>query len=148
MGFQVGSADRCCWNAELLVPFSTTTSVFPKLRQERLKAITKSIKAGEQILLYYTVSKPCLLTNNPDLKGRSSCYGHTYEQTRSTHGAQSTEWQHMPLKLYQAVLELSPWPEQPFGALSENECPRRGQWFPSRCFVVVFVAFHIYCITE
>lgn len=60
---------------------STIISVFPPLKQERLKAIRKTIKAKKQILLYYTVSKHWLLTNNADPKGRFPCNGH--EQTRN-----------------------------------------------------------------
>ena len=132
--------------------------MFPKLRQERLKAITKSTKAGEQILLYYTVSKHCLLTNNPDPKGRSSCNGHVDEQTRSRYwfgGGASTEHKaaaHDPKALpgnaHLVLGEYLPQPEQPFGAVSETELAGKGQQFTSRCSVVVFgnfVAFHIFC---
>lgn len=50
MGFQ-----ECFWKAELLVWFGTLTSVFPKPRQEKLKATTKRTEAGkarEQVLLH------------------------------------------------------------------------------------------------
>lgn len=63
MGFQ-----ECFWKAELLVWFGTVISVFPKTRQEKLKATTKRTEAGkarEQVLLHLTSGKQRLLTNNP-----------------------------------------------------------------------------------
>lgn len=67
--------------------------MFPKLRRGRLKAITK---AGEQILIYHAVSKRCVVADNPDAKGKSSCHGPLYEQpgADAEGPAQHTEQRH------------------------------------------------------
>lgn len=47
------------------------------MKGEKLKAITN---AGEQILLYHTGSKPCVVTDTSDPREKSSCHGPMYEQ--------------------------------------------------------------------
>lgn len=118
--------------------------MFPKLRQERLKAITKSTKAREQILLYYTTNKRCLLTNNPDPKGSSACTGRACEQTRSRGGG-------LRHRAAAAAAEDADGPRAALACCQGKARPSPAALvghFPPRCPVVAFgnfLAFHIFC---